>query len=212
MNNLTLFWLECRQLRYDRVFWATTLVSVLALLFGLANGQDWADEQNAQIAQYEQQSQEHYQNIRKQADELRQNNTQPAESLAARNGDPRYALGFEANNLQHICRHTNAISALTVGQSDLYNNCVLVSAWEVGGAWDERLHRNLENPLRLLFGRFDAAFVILFLLPIAILILSYNQLSGERELGTLPLLGCQPSSAIIVGAGLATHEKSQRQG
>jgi ABC-2 type transport system permease protein len=191
MNNFSLFWLECRQLRYDRVFWATTLVCVLAMLFGLTNGQRWADEQNAQIAHFEQQSRAQYQKIRKLADELQQNNTPLAENLAARNGDPRYALGFEGNNLQHICRRATAISALTVGQSDLYNACILVSAWEVGGGYDERLHRNLENPLRLLFGRFDAAFVIIFLLPIAILILSYNQLSGERELGTLPLLGCQ---------------------
>ena len=206
MNNTALFWLECRQLRYDRVFWATTLVCVLAVLFGLTNGQRWTNEQNAQITHFEQQSREQYQKIRKLADELRQKNTPPAESLAERNGDPRYALGFETNNLQHICRHTNAISALTVGQSDLYNACILVSAWEVGGGYDERLHRNLENPLRLLFGRFDAAFVIITLLPIAILILSYNQLSGERELGTLPVLGCQPLSVRrIIAARFAVR-------
>ncbi|MFA5984998.1 MAG: ABC transporter permease subunit [Methylococcaceae bacterium] len=192
MGKYALFLLECRQLRFDRVFWAVTLTFLLAVLFGLANGQRWADEQNAQINYFEQQSLDKYQNSRKQADELRQHNAPAADNLAARNADPRYALGFEGSNVQHICRHSSAIAALTVGQSDLYNACILVSAWAIGGGYDERLHRNLENPMRLLFGRFDTAFVMITLLPIAILILSYNQLSSEREQGTLSLLACQP--------------------
>jgi len=205
MNALNLFLLECRQLSHDWIFWVTTLACLLAVLFGLANGQRWADEQNRQITRFEQQSREQYQNTLKQAEELRIKQAPAAENLAARIADPRYALGFEGSNVQHICRHAGAISALAVGQSDLYNACISVSAWFVGGSSDERLHRNLENPMRLLFGRFDAAFVLITLLPIAILILSYNQLSGERELGTLPLLGCQPAPlrSIIAARFLA---------
>ena len=67
------------------------------------------------------------------------------------------------------------------------------SAWDTGGEGDEQAHRALENPLRLLFGRFDAAFAVIALLPIAILAIAYNLLSGERELGVLPLLLAQPT-------------------
>jgi len=191
MKVFSLCWLECRQLRHDRVFWATTLLCTAALLFGLSNGWQWLHSQQTQIALFEQQTGDQFNKLRNAATELRDKQTPPAQTLAARNGDPRYALIF-GSAPQHICRHSGDIAALTVGQSDLYNACIWVTAWEIGGAYDDRVHRNLENPLRLLFGRFDAAFAIVTLLPIAILILGYNQLSGERELGTMPLLACQP--------------------
>ncbi|MCX7099931.1 MAG: ABC transporter permease subunit [Methylobacter sp.] len=191
MNSLSLFLLEGRQLRHDRVFWATALICMAALLFGLSNGRNWLDNQQAQIAAYEMQTSEQVDNLRKAAVTLREQHAPPAQSLAERNGDPRYAFAL-GSAPEHVCRHSGAIAALSVGQSDLYNACTFVSAWEIGGAYDEQLHRNLENPLRLLFGRFDAAFAIVMLLPIAILIIGYNQLSGERELGTLALLASQP--------------------
>ncbi|CAD6878846.1 hypothetical protein [Methylomonas albis] len=205
MSLFSLFLLEARQLRFDRVFWATVMLSSLALLFGLANGQHWLDGQQAQIAGYETQTRQQFEALRKAADDLREQGAAPAQSLTARNGDPRYALAF-GSAMQHICRHGGDLAALAVGQSDLYNACISVTAWEIGGAYDEQLHRNLENPLRLLFGGFDAAFVILTLLPIAVLIIGYNQLSGERELGTLPLLSCQPPAVRrIIAARFAVR-------
>jgi ABC-2 type transport system permease protein len=49
-----------------------------------------------------------------------------------------------------------------------------------------------ENPTRLLTGRFDVAFVIVYLYPLLILALSYNLLSFEKEEGTLALALSQP--------------------
>lgn len=49
-----------------------------------------------------------------------------------------------------------------------------------------------ENPLSFLSGRFDLSFVIVYLLPLFILALSFNLLSGEREAGILQLLLSQP--------------------
>ena len=62
----------------------------------------------------------------------------------------------------------------------------------------------IENPLNLLVGRFDLAFVVVYLLPLLILALSFNVLSGEREQGTLALTLSQPVSARgVVSAKLA---------
>jgi ABC-2 type transport system permease protein len=49
----------------------------------------------------------------------------------------------------------------------------------------------LENPLSLLAGRFDLAFVIIYLLPLSIIALTYNLVSLEREQGRLSLLAAQ---------------------
>jgi len=193
MRALDLVLLEAHRLRRDRLFWIATLACLAALLLGLLNGRGWSEEQRAQIATHERHMQETFDSLRKQADELRATSAALPQGLRERRGDPRYALGFEAGFVQHACRRPDALAALGVGQSDLYNSCIFSSAWDAGGEGDEQAHRALENPLRLLFGRFDAAFAAIALLPIAILAIAYNLLSGERELGVLPLLLAQPT-------------------
>ena len=56
----------------------------------------------------------------------------------------------------------------------------------------------LENPQRLLSGRLDLAFVLIYLYPLLILAISYNLLSAEQEQGTLALLLSQPVSLRTV--------------
>lgn len=60
------------------------------------------------------------------------------------------------------------------------------------------------NPLKVLSGNFDLAFVLVYLFPLLIIALSFNVLSGEKEQGTLPLLLSQPISLpLVVGAKLS---------
>jgi ABC-2 type transport system permease protein len=62
-------------------------------------------------------------------------------------------------------------------------------ARSLGGLLPER---PVENPLKLMLGRFDLGFVMLYLFPLVILALSFNLLAAERESGTLALLLSQP--------------------
>jgi ABC-2 type transport system permease protein len=60
------------------------------------------------------------------------------------------------------------------------------------------------NPLKVLSGNFDLAFVLVYLFPLLIMALSFSVLSGEKEQGTLPLLLSQPISlSLVVGAKLS---------
>ena len=60
------------------------------------------------------------------------------------------------------------------------------------------------NPMKVLSGNFDLAFVLVYLFPLLIIALSFNLLSSEREEGILPLLLAQPvRPAVVVGAKLA---------
>lgn len=62
----------------------------------------------------------------------------------------------------------------------------------------------IENPHRLLTGRFDLAFVLIYLYPLLILALAYNLLSIENEQGTLVLTLSQPVSVrTLVAAKVA---------
>lgn len=59
----------------------------------------------------------------------------------------------------------------------------------------------IENPHRLLVGRFDLASVLIFFYPILILALSYNMLSAEQEQGTLALTLSQALSLATFASG-----------
>lgn len=81
------------------------------------------------------------------------------------------------------------LAPLAVGQSDIlpYYFRISTDAREAALATTE-----IENPQRLLSGRFDLAFVIVYLYPLLILALTYNLVSGEKEQGTLALALSQP--------------------
>lgn len=192
MKTSELIGLEWRLLRRDRVFWSTTLVAVLILLYGFSNGQSWLGWQTARIAEQVQQGEQGFQELHHLAEKLKQENQALPQNMEERERDPRYALGFASNHLQNDCRQPAPLAALAVGQSDLTSYCLSASAWKLEGREDEGYSTGLENPLRLLLGRFDAAFAIILLMPICILVISYDLLSRERELGTLPLLLSQP--------------------
>ncbi len=90
-----------------------------------------------------------------------------------------------------------ALASLSVGQSDLYPSYAGVTIWSNKRQhWSNRRsfvrHSEIENPTNLLAGRFDVAFVLVYLYPLLILALSYNLLSAEKEQGTLQMLLAQP--------------------
>jgi ABC-2 type transport system permease protein len=95
------------------------------------------------------------------------------------------------------------LSALSVGQSDLvpYYFKVTTASKESVLTTNE-----IENPHRLLHGRFDLSFVIIYLFPLLIIALGYNVISAEREQGTLALLLSQPVTLrTLIGAKLAVR-------
>lgn len=75
------------------------------------------------------------------------------------------------------------------GQSDLFTHFVkpTVSGDDVAMNFTE-----MTSPVQLLFGSFDLAFVIVYLLPLLVIAFSYDVLSKEKENGTLKLLASQP--------------------
>jgi ABC-2 type transport system permease protein len=84
---------------------------------------------------------------------------------------------------------TSALAPMAFGQSDMIPNYYQVTyRSRVNFMYDSEI----ENPWNLLSGRFDVAFVVVYLLPLFIFAMSYNLLSAEREQGTLRMLLSQP--------------------
>lgn len=80
---------------------------------------------------------------------------------------------------------------IATGQSDMYAHYVKPT---VRSNDFELSFTEMTSPIQLLFGSFDLAFVIVYLLPLIIIAFSFNVLSYERESGSLQLLASQAIS------------------
>jgi ABC-2 type transport system permease protein len=90
------------------------------------------------------------------------------------------------------------LGALAVGQSDVHPNYIKITARSLDAlvSGDQ-----IEHPLAVASGQFDAAFVMLFLYPLLIFAVSFDLTAGERDRGTLRMVLSQPITLRQVVAG-----------
>ncbi|MEM9648909.1 MAG: DUF3526 domain-containing protein [Bacteroidota bacterium] len=106
--------------------------------------------------------------------------TIPTKPMAVGNYHPRVAA-----------MNPGPLAFVATGQSDLFSHYIKPKA----SGDDMALNfTEISNPVQQLFGSFDLAFVIIYLLPLIIIAFTYNVLSSEKESGTLRLLASQPIS------------------
>lgn len=89
------------------------------------------------------------------------------------------------------------LAALAIGQGDLLPGRYELTA---RGAHHFLARTELDSPLRLAIGNFDAAFVIVWLLPLLAIGLCYGIVSAERERGVLALAvaaGASPMRFVL---------------
>jgi ABC-2 type transport system permease protein len=104
-------------------------------------------------------------------------------------GDPRSPYtALQSFARRYAVLPSAPLGVLAVGQSDLFPSYyrVSMSSRETFLANDE-----VENPTNLLAGRFDLAFLLVYVFPLLAIALTYNVLSSEREDGTLALVASQ---------------------
>lgn len=90
------------------------------------------------------------------------------------------------------------LAALAIGQGDVYPNYIRVTARSLDAlvTGDQ-----IEHPLSVASGQFDAAFVVLFLYPLLIFAVSFDLTATERDRGTLRMVLSQPVTLQQVVAG-----------
>lgn len=185
---------EWKGLRADAALWVAVGLVGVSMAYGLVNGLRWVHFQRTTIdlAHTEE-------NERLAALETRAREIQRTGEKVSAFADPRNptAVGQRLGN-RFATLPPGPLAALAIGQSDLLPSYYKVStdSRELVQAATE-----IENPHRLLAGRFDVAFVIVYLYPLLILALTYNMLSAEREQGILALMLSQPVALATVVAG-----------
>lgn len=105
--------------------------------------------------------------------------------------DPRSLWVLARDAPRVIAMQPQPLALVATGQSDLFPHVIKPKIY---GESYRLGFSELANPVQLLFGTFDLAFVCIYLLPLLVLALSYNVLSSDKELGILSLTASQPVS------------------
>lgn len=175
---------EWRTILADRILWIIVPLFALIIGYGVYNGASWVRFQRATLQTAAAEEAERYSKAKQQIVEIEggkqvSNFTNPRfPSVASGRSAPRYATLPPA-----------PLAALSVGQSDLYPYYFKVTQQSRQTFVN---NDEIENPSNLLAGRFDLAFVMIYLYPLLILALSYNLLAQEKEQGTLAMMMSQP--------------------
>ncbi len=188
---------EWRNASADRTPLAIALLLGLAIAFGAYNGSRWVDFQNQTLRAALAEERTRLDAIREQIPQL-----ESGEKKVPPFTDPRLPQSFGRNlGTRYVTLPPAPLASLAIGQSDLHPYYFRVSI----NSKDTFLNNDeIENPIHLLAGRFDLAFVFLYLFPLVILAFSYNLISAEKETGTLALALSQPVSlARLVAAKIS---------
>ena len=167
--------------------WIQLLSIVLLVLFGFSayNGMQKVEKRSKDISAAYAEVEENDQMMLKLLDSVERGLevsvpywTVPNNPIAVGNYYPRVA-SMEPQTMAFI----------STGQADLFTHYVKP---RVSGNDFALNFTEMTSPVQLLFGSFDLAFVIVYLLPLLIIAFSYNILSSEKESGSLRLLAAQP--------------------
>lgn len=169
--------------------WIQLLSLLLLVLFGFStfNGKQKVEKRKNDILIAKQQLEESDKAMLKLLDSVERGMevsaspwTIPTSPMAVGNYHPRVAA-----------MEPQTMSFVSTGQADMFTHYVKPT---VAGDDFALNFTEMTSPVQLLFGSFDLAFVIVYLLPLLIIAFTYNVLSSEKEQGSLRLLASQPIS------------------
>jgi ABC-2 type transport system permease protein len=185
---------EWRTLLADRTLWAIGGILLAVVGYGAWNGTSWVRFQQATLRSAAAEEHERLETVKAGIRDADAGRTSPS-SFSDRRTPA--AVG-RALGVRYASMPPGPLAALAIGQSDIYPYYFKVSTASKTTFLN---NDEIEHPVHLMSGRFDLAFVVLYLYPLIILTLSYNLISAEKEAGTLAMTLAQPVSLRTVIAG-----------
>jgi ABC-2 type transport system permease protein len=188
---------EWRLLTADATVLVVTATFAAAIGYGVWNGARWIAFQRQALLEAEREEAQRFERLKAQVFEIERSG-----KAVSPFQDPRSPSNAGGRFGQRFAMlPPGPLAALAIGQSDLLPYYFKVST-------DARQNiiaaTEIENPQRLLVGRLDLSFVIIYLYPLLILGLTYNMLSAEQEQGTLALALSQSVSLERIATGKVT--------
>lgn len=176
---------EWRLLRRERTLWIVALVLVaLGTYAGLA-GTQFATTRARAIDVLRLEESRRLDSLQRLAERLERGDT----SVSAF-ADPRTpAIAGRGALSRYALLPPGPLATLAIGQADVQPFWALVTTRTKQTFF---VNDEIENPIHLMVGRLDTAYVILAVLPLLVLALTFDVVAGERERGTLALVLAQP--------------------
>jgi ABC-2 type transport system permease protein len=148
------------------------------------NGMAWVEGRQTAVASIlEDEADTHAMRRKQLVEEVTADNRQ-------RYGGALYATAFSLR----ATLAPGALAVLTVGQAEGYPMAANISPFAASNTIFDQHTAGMENPSVLAAGRFDLAFVLVWLLPLLVLAGSFDLFATERERGMAPWLLSQPVS------------------
>ena len=186
MNGIKIFLYEWKHFIRNPFKIVALVLFVFAGVYGLKNGRDLYDKQTSEIQKIEEQIKEEQQeNNRRYEEGKTVLENRPWVDLST----PFWAVWYTPT---YAIKNPSSAMVYSLGQAEQYGFYKRITFW--ASPYDADMAEEIANPERLQIGTLDFAFVLLFLTPLVLLILTYNIKSTESEQGFLPLIEVQSIS------------------
>lgn len=179
----TVFIYEWKKLVRQPIQLLSLLIFSLLSLYAMWEGKSMISEQKKAIVSIEENYRTDFEEVL-----LKLN---PIDTTALAKRDAEYAKMPVMINYwlpQNVINKPSSLAFLSIGERDLqpFHYKVKTSV-----DYMDSSNVGINNPLVLWAGNFDFSFVLIYLLPILIIIFSYDVLSREREMGTHRIISVQ---------------------
>ena len=182
---LTMLRHEWRLQQSDRVGRLILILFMLAAGYAVYNGKKEQDNRLTQINQVGATQSEWREKNQADAQQIWADLRAEDGNLDAFMWDARNPFRLGTRNGAQVTMPQLPMGALAVGSSDILPLAYRVSAGENLSFETTQYKR---NPLRLATGHFDMGFVILYMMPLMLLVASFNMISEDRDNGNARLL------------------------
>lgn len=186
MRNLNIFLYELKHFVRSPFKIVALLLFITASIYGLQNGADLYEKQNAEIERINNESETEKETI---LTYFKNNVKGPKNRPWIDVTTPFWAIWNTPT--YHFKKPSPAI-VYNIGQTEQYGFYKAIGT--SSSPYDADMAKEIANPERIQSGTLDFTFVILFLLPLLLLVLLYNIKGQEAEQGFLPLVFVQTGS------------------
>jgi ABC-2 type transport system permease protein len=186
MKTYNIFLYEFKHFSRSKAKVFAFLLFAIGSIYALYNGFNLQNKQQETVASIEQKRQERITKILSWYDEGKKGpDEQPWIDITT----PFWALWYLPN---YAIKEPSPTLPLGIGQAEQYGYYKQVTNWS--SVYDNDMVEELANPERLVNGNIDFSFLVIFLLPILLVIFTYNINGLERDLNFDKLIVIQSGS------------------
>ena len=187
MKMLNIFLYEYKHFVKSKAKLYTYLFFLLACIYSIYNGFNLQENHLSTIENVQQQEGE---NISQVVTWFKNGEKGPKDRDWIDVTDPYWAMRYTPT---YIVKNPSLLLPLGLGQSEQYGYYKKVTIWS--STFDSNIVEEISNYERLINGNIDFSFLILFLLPLLLIILTYNLNGLEKDLKFDNLIAIQTGSS-----------------